>query len=177
MIRTWSKKISSKEHHIKNNKFLKIFGDVLHRREFWNLNKNSVSRGVSIGLFWAFVPVPFQMVFSTIFAFIFRGNIAIALSMVWLTNPLTIPVVFYLTYKLGVLMLGKEELPFSFDPSFEWMVQQFHTIVLPLLVGSLTTGVVFSILGYYGIRFLWFRSAKKEVMKRNKNFGIFKKPH
>ncbi len=173
LIRRWSKTVSKNQHQIKNNKYLKIFGSALHRRELWNLNRNSVSKGVAIGLFWAFIPIPFQMVFSTLFALYLGGNVAIALSMVWITNPVTMPILFYICYKIGAFLLQREELPFSFELSFNWLMTQLDGIALPLFLGSFVTALTLSIIGYFTIQSLWFYSTKRDVLKKNKKFKIF----
>jgi len=177
MIRRWSKNISKRQHTIKNHSTLKIFGDFLHRKEFWNLNRSTVSRGVAIGLFWAFIPTPFQMVFSTATAFLFRGNIAIAVSMVWLTNPLTMPPVYYACYKLGAFVMGREEIPFHFEASWEWITTQFDKIFLPLVTGSLIVAVLSAVIGYFLIQYMWFHSTKRDTLEKNRRFRIFKRYH
>lgn len=177
MIRRWSKNISKRQHTIKNHTSLKIFGEFLHRREFWNLNRSSVSRGVAIGLFWAFMPLPFQMVFSTATAFLIRGNVAIAVTMVWITNPLTMPPIYYACYKLGAFVMGREELPFKFEVSWEWIASQFDKIFLPLMTGSLIIGGVAALLSYYLIHYLWFHSTKRDTLEKNRRFRLFEKYH
>jgi len=175
MIRKWSKKISQNQHKIRESGSLKIFGDLLHRKELWNLNRSTVSKGVSIGLFWAFIPVPFQMVFSTLFALYFRGNVAISVSMVWITNPLTMPPIFYLCYKFGAAILHREEVPFHFEASFDWMCAQFDTLVVPLFLGSFIIACTLSFVGYFLIRYMWFHSTKKDARSKNRSFRIFDK--
>ena len=76
---------------IRESKYLRIFGSLLHEPNLWHLNRRSASGAFGIGLFFAFWPVPFQMFFSTAAAIIFRVNLPLSLATVWLTNPLTMP--------------------------------------------------------------------------------------
>ncbi len=145
----------------------------MHRREFWNLNRKSVSKGVSIGIFWAFIPLPFQMVIATIFAFIFRGNIAISLTLVWITNPLTMPFIYYFCYKIGVVILGKDEMPFVFNPSYEWVILQFNNILVPLFTGSFIVATILSFSSYHLINYMWYLGTKRDVINKNRKFKIF----
>ena len=74
--------------NIKSNRFLKVFGKVIHDPQLWHLTRYSVGHAFLVGLFCAFVPVPFQMLLAAGGAIIFRANIAISVALVWITNPL-----------------------------------------------------------------------------------------
>lgn len=51
--------------------------------------RDSVAIGLSAGLFFSMMPMPFQMVPAALIAARFRGNVPIAMGACWLTNPLT----------------------------------------------------------------------------------------
>lgn len=64
----------------------------------------AIGRGVAIGVFVAFTPtIGLQMVIATFLATVFNGNRPAAIVPVWITNPLTIPPLFALTYRIGSL--------------------------------------------------------------------------
>ena len=60
------KKLMPDHQKIKSNKHLQIFGDLLHNGNLWHLNRRSVAKAFAVGLFFAFVPVPFQMVLAAL---------------------------------------------------------------------------------------------------------------
>ena len=91
---------------VKNNKILRVFGSVLHEPNLWHLNRRSAAGGFCIGLFFAFWPVPFQMWLSAGVAIPFRANLPLSVATVWVTNPFTIPPIFYAAYKIGSTVLG-----------------------------------------------------------------------
>ena len=67
----------------------------------WHLNRHSAAGGFGIGLFFAFWPVPFQMWLSAFAAIPLRVNLPLSVATVWLTNPITMPPIFYGAYKVG----------------------------------------------------------------------------
>ena len=97
---------------------------------------------------------------------VFRVNLPLSVALVWISNPLTMPPMFYGAYLFGVKLLGSEEHPFSFELSIDWFMQSLGTIAAPLLVGCLVIGVLSSILSYGLIRLLWRFSVVSEYNKR-----------
>ena len=146
---------------IKDNKYLKIFGDLLHNANLWHLNRHSVAKAFAVGLFFAFIPVPFQMVLAAGGAILFHANLPLSVALVWLTNPLTMPVIFYSCYLVGTLLLGVPEQEFAFDASWQWVVESLSTIGPAFLVGCGFLAVIFATLGYLGIQSLWRYSVLK----------------
>ncbi len=49
---------------IRHHKSLKIFGKLLQDANLWHLNRRSARGAFAVGLFFAFIPVPFQMVLA-----------------------------------------------------------------------------------------------------------------
>jgi uncharacterized protein (DUF2062 family) len=134
---------------------LRHFGERLHDPNLWHLNRGSVSGAVAAGVFIAFIPVPFQMVIAAAAAILFRINLPVSVVMVWISNPLTIPPIFYATYKFGAWLLSVHPKPASFELSFAWLVGEMVDIWKPLLLGSLLVGTACAILSYVLVRLVW----------------------
>ena len=83
------------------------------------------------------------------------ANLPLAMVIIWMSNPLTIPPMFYLTYKLGSYILGTTLGDFSVTLSWEWFSQLGSEILLPLFVGSILAGTVLASIGYFFVLFLW----------------------
>ena len=143
-------------HKIREHKHLRFFGQLLHDPNLWHLNRRSVSGAFSVGLFSAFVPIPFQMVLGAAGAIIWRVNLPIAVGLVWLTNPVTMPPVFYFAYKVGTWILGTTvNEGVTFEVSLRWLMEELTVIWQPFLLGCFVLGVASAVLGNVIIRLLW----------------------
>lgn len=154
---------------IKDHKHLKIFGRLLHDPNLWHLNRYSVSTAFSVGLFIAFVPVPFQMVFAAAIAIVVRSNLPISAALVWFSNPLTMPPLFYFAYRLGSFVLGTPPGKFSFELSFEWLSTGLLAIWQPFLLGCFICGATLAILGNIFMRILWRYTVSKSWHARKQS--------
>ncbi len=164
--------ISLFKSHPKLNKF---FGKLLHNPNLWHLNRHSLAGGMAVGLFVAFVPFPGQMLLAAGLAILFSVNLPLSVSLVWVTNPLTIPPAFYLAYKLGAMLLGlpTQALEFGFSP--EWFFHTLANIWQPLLLGCFVFASISALIGYWLVIFLWrlqvarlwqIRREKRRAQKR-----------
>jgi uncharacterized protein (DUF2062 family) len=140
---------------IKDNKYLKIFGNLLHNANLWHLNRHSVAKAFAVGLFFAFIPVPFQMVLAAGIAIIVHANLPLSIALVWITNPFTMPFIFYGCYLVGTWILAVPEQDFAFHASWQWVLDSLSTIGPAFLVGCGVLAVTFSILGYFVIQTMW----------------------
>ncbi len=134
---------------------LRRFGARLQDGNLWHLNRRSVSGGVAIGLFCAFLPLPFQMLFAAGLAIWARVNLPISVVLVWLTNPFTMAPTFYTTYLLGAWMLGLPTQQFHFELSLGQLINDMQGVWKPLLVGSVTVGVLLGLVGFLFVRLAW----------------------
>lgn len=142
---------------IREHKHLRFFGKLLHDPNLFHLNRRSASGAFAVGLFMAFVPLPIQMLLAASAAILFRVNLPISVVLVWLTNPVTIPPMFYFAYLVGTWIVGApvHMEQGSFQLSYEWLKHELGAIWLPFLLGCFVTGSVSALLGYFGVRGLW----------------------
>ena len=125
------------------------------RKQNWQLRHRNVSMAFAVGLFCAFIPVPFQMLIATALALLTRANIAISVLLVWVSNPITMPPIFYFCYLVGRKILGIPEQPFLFELSLEWWDHAVDNIWHPFLLGCLVMGLIVSICGYLVAELYW----------------------
>lgn len=124
-------------------------------------NRRTVSRGLGVGLFFAFLPIPLQMAAVLLPIPLFRYNVVIALTMVWLTNPLTMPFIYYAEYRTGTLLLLEESRP-DIILTLAWFAAHFDAIVIPLFAGALFWSLLLGTGSYLAVNLLWIRSVQRQ---------------
>ena len=132
-----------------------ILGEHLHRPSLWHLNRHSVARAFAIGLFCTWLPIPFQTIVAAFFAIVFCANLPLSVVLVFISNPVTMPAMFYFAYRLGARILGIPPDAINFTFSFEWLNRTIEHIWQPLLLGSLVLAALSAMLGYVLVRILW----------------------
>lgn len=142
-------------HKIIEHKALRIFGKLIYDPNIWHLNRYSISRAFAVGLFCAWIPVPFQMALAAGFAILFHSNLPLSVALVWLTNPATMPPLFYFAYKIGAAILSLPPRPFKFQLSIEWLLSTIDELWQPFLLGCLICGIISAVVGYVAIRLIW----------------------
>lgn len=140
---------------IRDHKSLRCFGCLLHEPSLWQLGSNSLAKAFFIGLFCAFLPIPFQMVVAAAGAIWLKANLPIAVSLVWLTNPLTMPPIFYAAYKFGCWLLQWPEHNFQFEASLQWAMHGMLMIWQPFLLGCVVLGLITGLCAYLTIQWSW----------------------
>ena len=155
-------------HKIREHKHLRLFGTLLHDPNLWHLNRRSASGAFAVGLFMAFVPVPFQMIPAAAAAILLRVNLPIAVALVWITNPFTLAPVSYFCYSLGAWLLNTPVHAVEFEVSWEWVSTELIRIWKPFLLGSLLVSAISAAAGYFGIHALWRWRVIRDWEKRKK---------
>ncbi len=169
MPKDFIKKYIPNKETIQANKYLKIFGSYLHSPSLWSLNRRNTPRAFSIGLFMAYVPMPFQMVPAAALAILFRANIPLSMALVWFSNPITMPPLFFFAYKIGAYILDIPPTGFNFEISWEWLVGGLLDIWQPFLLGCFICGSFLAITSNITIRLLWRYSLVNAFKKRQAN--------
>jgi uncharacterized protein (DUF2062 family) len=154
MIRKTLKKTSS---HKKLRDFIKKYKI---RPEYLSTNRKMISRGVLIGLFIAFIPMPMQMAAVLLFVPFVRFNVPIALAMCWLSNPITMPPMYYMEYLTGSFLLGIQPEPVQM--TLEWFKDNMGNIFIPLYFGTAMFSIFGSLSAYFLVNYLWKLSVKRD---------------
>ena len=141
---------------IRRHAFLRrVFGKLLFDIELWHLNRASVAGAVSVGLFMAWVPVPFQMILAAGAAISIRCNLPVAVAMVWISNPVTAAPMFYGAYELGGWLLDVPPVDLRIDISLQWLLHELGRVWEPFLLGCFVIGIASAVLGHVAVRLVW----------------------
>ncbi len=152
---------------VREHKHLRFFGSLLHSANLWHLNRRSVTGAFAVGLFITWIPIPFQMVLATAVAILLGVNVLISVGLVWVTNPVTMPLLFWFAYWSGSNILGVPPTNVEFELSFGWLGTTLQSIWKPFLLGCFLNGTVSAILGYYGMRYFWIWHVAHQWRKRH----------
>lgn len=128
-------------------------------------NRSSVTRGTATGMFWAFIPIPFQMIPAILFCWLLRGNLAVAIVIVWLSNPLTLAPIIYLEYRIGELILAgiaAAEVP----GGGEGALALFAGGLKLVMVGALFLAIAMMLVGYVAVQIAFALSERRRARRR-----------
>ncbi|WP_221047080.1 DUF2062 domain-containing protein [Methylogaea oryzae] len=140
---------------------LQFLGDRLHSPNLWHINRRSVANAFACGLFAMYTPpLPWQMAIAAVLAVFFSANLPIAVSLVWITNPVTWIPMYYFAYRVGALLLGRDTFAFSaFSQVFS--LETAWELGAPFLLGCLILMVLGAAAGYFGVHALWRRHVQR----------------
>jgi uncharacterized protein (DUF2062 family) len=172
MPRNFFKKYMPSHRKVREHKYLKAFGDLLHEPNLWHLNRYSASGAVAVGLFVSAVPLPMQMVLAAAIAIFIRVNLPIAIGLTWVSNPVTMPPLYFFAYKVGAWILGVPAREIHFELSIKWLSESLSAIWEPFLLGCFILGVTGAATGYVLVRWLWRLSVIRNWDLRKLNRSI-----
>ncbi len=155
MPRKLIKRFMPKPENIRAQKSLGFMAPHMGDPSLWALTRNSVSGAFSVGLFVAFIPMPFQMLLAAALAVLLRVNLPISVSLVWVSNPVTMPPLFYGCYRLGSWLMNLPISPHSSEGTLDWVLMHFNQIWPPLLLGCFLVGTFLAVTCNVAVRLLW----------------------
>jgi len=155
------KKFSFNQEKLENHRWLSWLQPYLLHPYLWTLQRKSVAKAAFIGLFCACIPLPIQVFIALVWAIIWRAYVPFSVGLVWLSNPLTMPPLYYFCYKVGAwsLMLPKQTIVFHW--SWSWFLQEIVHIWKPLLLGCLVCGFIAGLIGYISVLIAWRYTEEK----------------
>ncbi len=140
---------------LKRQRSLRFMHHLLGDPSLWMLSRRSVGNAFMVGLFVALLPIPLQMVVAAFGAWLLRCNLPLSVSLVWLTNPLTMPVIFYFNYRVGTWLLDTPARHMPDRLSTTWVAEKMADILPALLTGSLVVAIIVGLLSNLIIRLIW----------------------
>ena len=131
--------------------------------EYLSTNRKMVARGVALGIFIAFIPMPFQMVAVVAMMPFLRFNVPLGIAMCWLSNPFTMPPMYYMEYLTGSFFLGMEPAPV--EMTLVWFSENISKIFIPLYVGTAFYSIFGSIASFWAVNHFWKSSVHNDRKK------------
>ena len=154
----------------KRSAFLNKYFPKFKDRVYWAGDRMSFARAGFIGSFCMMLPVPFQMVLGSVFAYYLRANIPLATALAWITNPLTMWPIWYGGYVFGSWILGTPDLHAASSGiaigSQVWFDEVFPLIWKPFFFGNMLLGVIIGFVMYMLIGHLHFHTIIDDIKKR-----------
>ena len=141
-------------------------------KSFWNKVKKLqgepryIAMGVAIGVFIGITPtIPFHTVIAVAMAFVFKGSKPAAAIGVWIANPITIPIFYIGSFKVGTLLLDR---PIPFDVKFESINELLSLgldVTFAMVVGGAVLGIVPGIIAYI-VTYKFFTAIRSKVRQK-----------
>lgn len=159
-------------------KYLSILFRIIHKQIILPFQEshapvNEVCLGTSVGLIWSMTPlIGIQMYLGLATWILFRivrirFYLPIAIAMIWITNPVTLPFFYYIFYVLGkftLSILGVPSAELDFGVIYDvmaksdsmgflsglwyWTVFLLDRMGLPMFIGGFVVGIPAAIAGY-----------------------------
>jgi len=168
-VRRSLKRLIPSPRAILDNQSLRVFGSLLQDPNLWHMNRRSASGAFAVGLFVMYLPPLGQTLIAAAGAIRLRVNLPISVALVWISNPLTIPPMFYFAFMVGCWMLGQPIPPFRIEIWLDW--HNWIAVLGPLMLGSLVCATVCSAAGYLIIQGLWRWNLMRQIKKRRARYA------
>jgi uncharacterized protein (DUF2062 family) len=132
---------------------------------------HAVAAGLAIGVVSAWTPfLGLHIAFAIPFAYLIGGSMVAAALGTTFANPITCPIIWPLTWKIGEVMLGQsaagnDNLDLGALVAHLDFTQLWRPILEPMLIGSLPPGLLCGIV-IYAITYFGIRSFRNRRLQR-----------
>ena len=132
-----------------------------------NGDPHYVAMGMAIGVFVALTPtIPFHTVLGVLLAILLKGSKPAAVIGVWVSNPVTIPIFYLASYKVGAYILGHK---IPFDQKYDSILELAKIgldATIAMLLGGILIGIPPAILAYFFTKRIVTKYRKKRAKKK-----------
>lgn len=128
---------------------IRWFADMARRRpDLWSFGTGPVRRAIYAGAVIAFLPVyGLQILLAFWLAVVLRANLAVTCGLQLVTNPLTAGPLYYLTYRVGILLIRT----FEFGEGRGSLGTRINALVLGGIVVGLAAAVAVDLLYRFAV--------------------------
>ena len=160
-LKGWIRRHIPSRETVDSYRLLRPFARHLRRPDLWHMNHRSVPRAVALGLGVGVIIPVMHVVVAVILAIPARANVAVAGAFTLVVNPLTIPPMYYLAYKIGLWELRYDAIGPDPDAVREASGEVAHVLFWihhasgPIALGILTIAAVAALGGYVASAVAW----------------------
>lgn len=166
MPRRFFKRFSLKHRELREQRALRPFKHLLSDHRLWSIRRQTVVPAFALGAFFAWMPFPGHPLWATLAALWRRVNIPVAAITTLVSNPVTMPFMYFAAYRVGAYLLDTPPAPFEFEMTFGWLMDGFLQIWKPLLLGCVTLGATSAVVAYAVLDLFWRRSVVTYKLKK-----------
>ena len=172
--------MDSKSHHKKRNVLQWLYSRVsrnlkrfYHRFLKFRGSPRQAALGMAIGVFVGMSPfMGFHTAISILLASLFKWSKIAAAVGVLITNPITAPLIYPLTYRLGAMLTGFSE-PIQWSRLLELgafieLLKNSPMIIIDMLVGGILVGIPLSIIVYFITHAIVTKAKRRFELKKTR---------
>ncbi|MGI9344706.1 MAG: DUF2062 domain-containing protein [Gammaproteobacteria bacterium] len=153
---TWKDRLSPE--YLLDTPGLSWLGQRLLKPKLWTLDRGGLARGVAVGIYIAWIPMPFQMLLAVPTAVFLNANLPASIISVWISNPLTWLPMFTIAYQVGSLVLHPPAdtlLQILSNASWAEIIELAPETLKVALTGALILQIVTTALGFLLVLLFW----------------------
>lgn len=158
----WIRRNLPTREQMSESRWIRPFANRVLRSELWRFTRRSVPRGVALGMVVGII-VPFaQILIASLLCLSVRANVPVAALTTFVTNPVTTPLIWVLSYNVGAWLLRVDAMTVvspvnraiehsQFDDMLQWLTGA----TLVTAFGLVVVAVVASAVSYLATGFVW----------------------
>lgn len=158
----WIRRNLPTREQMEESRWIRPFASRVLRSELWRFTRRSVPRGVALGMLVGII-VPFaQILIASLLCLSVRANVPVAALTTFVTNPVTTPLIWVLSYNVGAWLLRVDAMTVvspvnraiehsQFDDMLQWLTGATLVTAFGLVVVAVVTAAI----SYLATGFAW----------------------
>ncbi|MCJ7771816.1 MAG: DUF2062 domain-containing protein [Desulfobacterales bacterium] len=133
-----------------SNGWRQKFRNFINKAKTLQGDPTYIAKGLAIGVFVGITPtIPLHTGIAIALAFIFKASKPAAVIGVWSGNPVTIPFIYFGSYKIGMLLTGKSATLDNNYMTIQELLQQGIDTTIAMILGGVILGILPAIAAYF----------------------------